>query len=317
MAGPKILSAARKALLRGSAPDPIAGWQWRPMADVKADLGMREVPSYITDNYGNFMLEQAERAKRGDLGPRDLVKAYGITRSSVNRGARDIADDLAQGSTRPEGYFSEWLMTPQGRKYLDAAQRGDVDTSAIADITQRFGTFGMAPTLGSDLEWAARNLPQRSQDLSSAVLGSPEQWRDVVQSLHGIGPAKAGFLASMVGRGDMPTFDARQIKLHTGQPSKEAGAHMRRVGAGDAAVDRLAQRQRELGLELPEQFAPQYQHLTHHAVWDKVAGSKTTHDDVVRAMQRGSATPGALAATAGGAGAAAAMVRLLRDKEGK
>jgi hypothetical protein len=30
---------------------------------------------------------------------------------------------------------------------------------------------------------------------------------------------------------------------------------------------------------------PFYQHLAHHGVWDKTAGSKTTHDDLVKAMR--------------------------------
>jgi hypothetical protein len=314
-------SAIVKALRRGaSGPELIADWKWRPVEDVRADVGgMREVPSYIADNYGQFMREQAERAKKGDLGPRDLVKAYTITRSSVNRGARNMADDIASGSTRPEGYFAEWLMTPSGRQYLDAAQKGEVATDSVNDLVRRFGTFGMANTLGQDMIWAAQNLPQRSAALGADVLGSPEQWRSTVQQLRGIGPAKSGFLASMVGRGDMPTLDARQIKLQTGSSPKEAAAWMSKGGgrAGDAAVDRLAERQLALGLDLDPKLAPHYQHLTHHALWDKLGGTQTTHADIVRAMQRGAATPGAMLAAGGGAVAAQALINALREEENR
>jgi hypothetical protein len=44
-----------------------------------------------------------------------------------------------------------------------------------------------------------------------------DQWREWAQSLRGIGPAKSGFVASLLGRGDQPTLDARQILLQTGK----------------------------------------------------------------------------------------------------
>jgi len=75
---------------------------------------------------------------------------------------------------------------------------------------------------------------------------------------------------------------------------------------GDQAVDRLAQRQTELGLSLPKELAPQYQHLTHHTIWDLIGGTQTTHDDLVRAMQRGFITPKQAAILATGAGAGVA-----------
>jgi len=296
--------------LRGLAgADLIEPWKWRPLEDVRADIGgMTEIPSHITDTYGQFMKEQAKRAKEGKLGPRDMLKAYGITRSSVNRAGREMGDDLASGPTRPEGYMAEWLMSPEGQRYLNAAEKGTVDPKAIEDIVQRFQPFGMAETLGKDLTWGAQNLPQRSTNLSTAVTGPADQWRQTAQGMHGIGPAKSGFIASLVGRGDMPTLDARQIKLQSGSTPAEAKQWMGKGSGrgGDAAVDRLSQRQLDLNLGIPDDLRDQYQHLTHHALWDAVGGTKTTHEDLVRAMQRGGATPAAMTATAAGAGTAAA-----------
>lgn len=309
----KVVGALRKGKKAGSV---IGDWRWRPMKEVQEDVQLSEVPSYITDNYGEFMVNQAGKASAGDLTPRDLLKAYTITRSSVNRGARAIDDDLVQSAeARPEGYFAEWLLSPAGQDFLRGAQKGKVDEAAVSDIVRRFNSFGMAPTLGDDMRWAAGNLPDMAGGMNDAVTGSPEAWRAFAQSLHGIGPSKSGFVASMLGRGDMPTFDARQINLHTGKPSTEASKFVRRQGGagGDAAVDRLAARQREMNLQLPEKFAPHYQHLTHHAVWDKVAGSKTTHDDLIRAMERGSVDPALLGVL--GAGAGGLTVAALRNRK--
>jgi len=279
-------SEAAARVAKKAAPS-IADWAWRPLQDVSKDVGLTAVPDYIQQGYGKFMQEQAGKASAGELGSRDLIKAYGITRSSVNRGAREVGDDIATGSARPEGYFSDWLMTPHGQAYLNDAQHGVVNDPAIADITQRFTPFGMADTLGKDLRYAATDLSPRGADLNSAITGDTAQWRDFAQSLNGIGPAKSGFIASMLGRGDLPTLDARQLVLQTGQPAKAASKFMRRGdgAGGDLAVDRLADRQSEMGLQIDPALAPFYQHLTHHAIWDSVGKSITTHDDVMRAMK--------------------------------
>lgn len=269
----------------------IRDWRWRPMADVRSDVGLVEIPDYIQRGYGQFMTEQASKAKDKKLGARDLIKAYGITRSSVNRGARQIEDDLVSSAeqVRPEGYMAEWLLSPSGQRYLDSAQKGSADEAAIADIVKRFRSFGMADTLGGDLRYAATELAPINGSINNAVAGSKDEWRNVAQSLRGIGPSKSGFIASLLGRGDLPTFDARQIALHTGNPSADASKYIRRGNGagGDAAVDRLARRQEQMGLGIDPSLRPHYQHLSHHAVWDKVGGSKTTHDDLVRAMKYG------------------------------
>lgn len=281
------LGGVIKSAKAGKMADLLRDWKWRPEADVAAEIGLKDVPGYIQQGYGQFMKEQAGRAARGELGADDLVKAYGITRSSVSRAGRDITDDLVSGPTRPEGYMAEWLRTGAGKDYLGAAREGVADEAAIGDIVRRFQPFGMADTLGKDLTYGAQALGPRGSQLSAAVTGPLDQWRGFAQDLEGIGPAKSGFLASLLGRGDLPTLDARQIRLHTGAPTDEASKFMRRRGGagGDQAVDRLAQRQQALALALDPSLAPFYQHLTHHAVWDKVGKSTTTHDDLIRAMQ--------------------------------
>jgi len=274
----------------------IKDWRWRPLKDVSADLNIKEVPKYIQDGYGTFMAEQAKRAAAGDLGARDLIKAYGITRSSVNRGGRQMSDDLASGFTRPEGYMSEWFNSPAGKSYLDAAQNGQLDSAAVSDVVGRFQPFGMAQVLGKDLEYAARELPKVNGSINDLVLGSVPEWRSFAQGLNGIGPAKSGFLPSMLGRGDIPTLDARQLNLHTLDSGDSASKFMRRQGGagGDQAVDRLASRQQKMNLEISPELQPFYQHLTHHAVWDKIGNSITTHSDIVKAMLTAGIAPVAI-----------------------
>jgi hypothetical protein len=273
----------------------ISKWNWRPMTDVRQDVPDTEVPEYIQKGYGDFMAEQAKRAAAGDLNARDLIKAYTITRSSVNRGglpyntATKTGMQLprTQGLVRPEGAFAEWLGSKAGQRYLDQAVKGTFTESDLDDMVTRFAPFGMPAVLADDMRYAARSLSPKGATISADVMASPEQYRETSQQLKGIGPAKSGFMASLLGRGDYPTFDARQIRLHTGQGGKDAAKYMTRgkgVG-GEEAVARLADRQRAMDMSLDPSLDPFYQHLVHHTVWDKLGNEQTTHDDLVKAMR--------------------------------
>lgn len=280
----------------------IADWDWRALKDVRQDLGDLSAVSPEAVEFGRFMQEKNQQAMRG-MEPRDLLKAYGITRSSIQRQARPLATaergglelgQLGLDMVRPEGAFSEWLGTPAGQAYLDAAQRGQVRTDALEDLQTKFSPFGFQNKLAEDLEWAAQNLPQESSRMSDLLISTPGEaggiadYRDFIRDkVRGVAAPKAGFVGSMLGRGDLPTFDARQIILNTGRPTEEATSYLsRRKGTGGIeAVDRLVGRLSALGLEIPPDLAPYYQHLAHHSVWDKASDETTTHADLMNAMR--------------------------------
>ena len=279
----------------------IADWQWRPLPEVAKDLSLTEIPPHVQD-FGKYMREMSEKAAREGLSSRDLIKGYTTTRASIQRRAtdadrlRDLGLDLPSDvkTIRPEGAWAEWLMTPMGKRYLDAAAKGTVEGDAVANAIKIMSPFGRHETdIPDSMKWAAQNLPGREKAASDLVAramqggSSPEEWRAFTADIRGVGPSKSGFLASLYGRGDQPTLDARQIILNTGAPTKEASRYIARGGGegGVEAVDRLAARQRALELDLPSEYDPFYQHLAHHAIWDKASNEMTTHDDVVRAMR--------------------------------
>lgn len=216
------------------APHPkMEGWNWRPLLQVREELGgLPEIPSHV-ERFGDFMDETARRAVKGGLTPRDLIKAYVITRSSIQRRAQNADKvraaglDLPPGVTgmvRPEGAMGEWLHTPMGQRFLDAAERGKVDDEAVAHAQRVMKPFGLNAETDA-LPWAVQNLGPRYKEVSDLVgraltgQSSPEEWRNFSKDLRGIGTAKAGFVASMLGRGDQPTLDARQVILQTGKPT--------------------------------------------------------------------------------------------------
>ena len=285
--------------------DPIAGnkldrFDWRPLRDVHEDLqGLPEIPTHV-EAFGGFMDEMAHRALKGQMSPRDLIKAYAITRSSIRRQAiynKTLREKggfiLPYGDNvkiRPEGAMGEWLMTPMGQRYLDAAERGKVDGEAVADAAAKMRPYGFQnDTELQALPWAAQNLPSRHKEFSSLISDGLNKnpdldaWRKSSMSLHGIKEAKSGFMGSLLGRGDQPTLDARQVVLQTGLPNEEGTKRM--TGTGFSGVDRLLSRQTAMNPRLDPDLEPYRQHLTHHAIWDAAGNDKTTHEDLMTAMR--------------------------------
>lgn len=294
----------------GSLRKGISDWKWKPLSRVRESIGVSEIPSHVQD-FGKFMDETANKASKEGLSVRDLIKAYTITRSSIRRAARkadtvrnaglNIPDSIT-GMVRPEGAFGHWLHTSYGQNYLNDAEKGRVNEDAIKDAVRIMRPFGGQNQLVDALTWAVNNLPGQEKKFSELVSraqqmqSSPSEWRELVKPIKGIRESKAGFMASMIGRGDQPTLDARQIVLHTGRPSDEASKYLSRSGAGASAVDRLARRQKALDLTIPQNLSPYYQHLAHHTIWDKVGNETTTHQDVIDAM-RGAASGGAISSS--------------------
>jgi hypothetical protein len=283
-----VLSAALTAVPGGGAAKKVAGkakdlikdWKWRDPQAVKAALqGLSEVPQHIQEGFGPFMRQQAARATGGDLGVDDLVKAYAITRGSVQRQAR--------GSQRPEDAVADWLMSNAGRDYRGAAAIGKTDQGAIYDARQMIKPFGLDESFARDLRYGAENLGPYVANLQQALTGGTRDWHDLAQALNQIGPTKSGFLASLLGRGDIPVLDARQLALHAPDSTKqEVSMFLRRGGGegGNQAIDRLAGRQSDLALALNPDLEPFRQSLTHHAVWDQASGTVTPHDEIAQAM---------------------------------
>lgn len=117
----------------------------------------------------------ADTAGVGALSPRDLIKAYTITRSSVNRAAvatwrataagLQLPDSHTDETVRPEGAFAYWLLSGKGQDYLNDAERGTVnEESAQNAVAIIMKPFKMNNTLGEDMV---------------------RQWQDAVDHLEG------------------------------------------------------------------------------------------------------------------------------------
>ena len=274
----------------------IDDWIWHPMERIRQELSARrELPEHVTP-YADYMREMNAKAQAGELTPRDLVKAYTITQSSIGRGglshsmatSRGMKLPNTGGEVRPEGAFAEWLGSPMGQKYLDASMRGEDHPEAREDLRAKFAPFGKQNAQVEAMQYATKTLPQRVASANYAVTGGKDDYRKFAGNIRGIAGAKSGFIGSLLGRGDLPTLDARQLNLHSlSHPTKTPEGMMSRGKGlgGQEAVDRLIARQDALGYKIPKELAPYAQHLIHHDVWDQRGGTKTTHEDLIKAMR--------------------------------
>jgi hypothetical protein len=274
----------------------IEDWKWHPMEHIERQLSARrELPEHVLP-YAEYMQHMADRAQHGGISPRDLIKAHTITQSSIGRGGLSHATATKRGmhlpntggEVRPEGAFSEWLGSPMGQHFLDAAERGDVHPEAMEDIRTKFAPFGKQNAQVDAMRYAAENMPGMAEHANRALTGSKEEYRDFAKGIKGIAGAKSGFIGSLLGRGDQPTLDARQLNLHSlSHPTKAPESMMSRGrgAGGQEAVDRLSARHDALGYDIPHELLPHAQHLIHHDIWDQLGGTQTTHEDLIRAMR--------------------------------
>ncbi len=264
-------------------------------------LDIAKLPKHVRP-FAEFMVSQSKK----DLSPRDIAKAYLLTVSSVQRSAigastlrRTWPSSPFRGRTvRPEDAMGAILETPTGKRYLDAAVRGTFDKRDARIIGRWFAPFGLTSSLGKQLQTAPA-LARRSNVIGDKIRrDTPRAWsRYVEKDIPYIGFAKAGFFSALLGRGDLPTADAKELEFwlcRIGEWNTEkmrCKSHARTVI--DPPPDRvmrefqeaLAGRLADMKVKMPKRYQPFYQHLTHHAVWDRIGKTETTHQDMIDAMK--------------------------------
>jgi hypothetical protein len=233
--------------------------------------------------FGAFMRSMRDKG----ITLRDVVKSYGITLSSIQRQELAVSTikknwpdaPFAEGTkVRPEDAFAQLLGTPEGQKYLDAAEAGVFDEQAADAVVQKFRSFGFHNKLKEQMKTAVEQFYPKAQEIIDAVNSMPtDQFIDYVRNnVKGISYGKVGFWSGQLGRGDIPTFDSRQGKLVYGKEvpvTKQVLIEQK---------DRLTQ----LGIKVPAAFKDFAQTLLHHEVWDRLNQSDTEHGPIKEAMLR-------------------------------
>lgn len=252
----------------------------RAVKEVAEELGLSEVTEGAKQ-FGYFMRDM----KAKGVTPRDVVKAYLITTSSINRRAvptekvatnwSDLVHD--EPDLRPEDAFAKLLGTPDGQRYLSAAVEGRFDEQAANAMLEKFKPFGLYNTQREYMRNAAENLSTVADAIVDAVGNMPtEQYAEFVrENFKGISFGKVGFMSGMLGRGDLPTVDVRERKIWYGD---------REVTVDKRILLQVRDRLARLAIPLTEDLKDYYQTIVHHAVWDRIEGTDTSHADIKTAM---------------------------------
>lgn len=284
--------------------------------ELAREILSKDVPEHLKP-VAEFIFRQRQKFLDGKMTVRDVAKAYIITVSSIQAGA--IGVDTIKASTgqtfpeyatmrgkkgdiqiRPEDAVSAWLLTPDGKKALDSLeQTGKVDEKLwqpLIDLRQAYGnntlkTWAFSPeSKGVNLH----KIEEMTQ-LINQTGGNPRKLEAAVQRLVGIKDAKAGFIKHLLGFGDTPTVDAREINFWlTGQADisslKTKGAEVARA-AKDASGKVRQFVVKRIGNQIKD-LAKQYDmdvnvgaHIVHHWLWDATSNEVTTHAVMMDAME--------------------------------
>lgn len=259
------------------------------------------LPSHVRP-FADYMA----RASKQAITPRDVAKAYIMTVGSMRRAAINASKvkdrwpgypGPGSGKVRPEDALGELLKSPAGQRYLDAAERGDYDAKAAKTLAKRFGAWGFQPTFQKQLKHAvalAKDAPTINRIIKKG--NRPTWYRYVKKHVPGVSVAKSGFLASLWGRGDIATADARELNFWLCAPNnwdvkKRACKRplAKKFDLNDLVdqdfMDVFNKKIAGLKMKMPAKYKPFKLHLTHHALWDRVGGTKTTHNDIIDAMK--------------------------------
>ena len=272
----------RESVMGGQARFLPSSLTARDINEIAAEVGGGDVKGGAKA-FGAFMRSMRDKG----ITLRDVVKSYGITLSSIQRQEllaetikRNWPDAPFKDGTkvRPEDAFAQLLGTPEGQRYLDAAERGVFDEQAADTVVQKFRSFGFHNKLKEQMKTAVEQFYPKAQDIIDAVNSMPaDEFVDYVRNnFKGISYGKVGFWSGQLGRGDIPTFDSRQGKLIYGKEvpvTKQVLLEQR---------DRLTQ----LGIKVSDEFKEFAQTLLHHEVWDRLNDSDTEHGPIKEAMLR-------------------------------
>jgi hypothetical protein len=279
-------------------------------------------PEYLRP-VAQFITDQRQKLANGQITRRDVMKAYAMTIASQGSGARAVeviannvakdgvrfrpskdfttADKKGRAAIRPEEAAAYWLGTDAGQKALDNFEAGRFspdDWKELVAIRKAYGDDRFN-NLGAFNPDNIRTMDKVLADLNASRADTGKVM-DAVQRLRGIKTGKKGFIAHLLGIGDVPTIDAVEInfwltgKADIGKLNTRKATLARSVkeSISDRRVSqemfrRIDQRINALRDEVPggANISPEvWSHVMHHWLWDKSKGIETTHEGMYRAQ---------------------------------
>jgi hypothetical protein len=279
-------------------------------------------PEYLRP-VAQFITDQRQKLANGQMTRRDVMKAYVMTVASQGSGARAVeviannvakdgikfrpskdfttADKQGRAAIRPEEAAAYWLGTDAGQRALNNFEAGRFspdDWKELVAIRKAYGDDRFSNLRAFD-PGNIQTMDAVLADLNASGANTGKVL-DAVQQLRGIKTGKKGFIAHLLGIGDVPTIDAVEInfwltgKADIGKLNTRKATLARSVkeSISDRRVSqemfrRIDQRINALRDEVPggADISPEvWSHVMHHWLWDKSKGIETTHEGMYRAQ---------------------------------
>jgi len=274
-------------------------------------------PTYLGDVM-NHILDMGEKLRSGNVGPKDLAKAYMMAVSSIRSGDLGIAKfenaigqkvdevfvEKERGKIRTEGAMAYLLTTPQGERMLNNISNGKIDAKDRAFISQAmkpFGMFGEGESKFDNLFGAPSNKQinltniNEFADMLKGGVKNEQELFNAIANLKGISQAKVGFVSNFLGIGTRGVIDAREIQgwmrgvVFQGERTEKEAALEKELLKSNKNLTPLQKeilrRMKVVGDAFNvEPIISEY--IGHHMIWDAVKNERTTHDGLYLAMKQ-------------------------------
>jgi len=274
-------------------------------------------PTYLGDVM-NHILDMGEKLRSGNVGPKDLAKAYMMAVSSIQSKDQPVRNfenaigekvdevfvEKERGTIRPEGAMAYLLTTPEGKRMLDNIDQGKIDAkdrAFIANSMRPFGMYGEGQSKFNNLFGTTEgkqinltNINEFADMLKGGVQDEQKFFNDITK-LKGISQAKVGFVTNFLGIGTRGVIDTREIKGWL-----RGVAFMDDFTESEAAMNtqltkslknltplqsEILRRMRVVGEAMNIEPALA-EYIGHHMIWDAVKNERTTHDGLYLAMKQ-------------------------------
>jgi len=274
---------------------------------------LRGKTKYLDDVVENI-LESREELKKGSVSLGKVTRAYLVTIGSVgSRGSYYESWSKKTGSTvddiflekekgrewiRPEGATAAYLVTNEGKKLVKDIGSGEATYDQVKKLFD-FADFGLSnKKIEYVMDAISKGGIQSFEELLNKNKGKDfnQIYSSAIKNLPGIAKGKTGFINQFFGVSTRGVIDARQLNAWAGGSMKLTDPQKqlrKKIQSSDALKSELLNRIEKVGLDLgySEDIAA---YIAHHAIWDKVANTITSHKGeykVVSGKQRKASAP--------------------------
>jgi len=262
---------------------------------------LRGNTKYLDDVLKNILSARAE-LMAGEVSPKKVVRAYLITVASQGSagstydkwsGKREkkVNDLFVEMSTdpkgkkvkwiRPEGAAAAYLSTFEGEELVDALVAQTATKQQIRKLYDFVGFGYMSDKTDNTMKTMNTDGINNMTKLFLANKGTDfnELYKGAIKNFYGIGVGKTGFFNQYFGVASQGVVDARQMNAWVAGTMKltdEQKERKAKISGSSALQKELLDRIYKVGIALgyPADVAG---YLAHHAMWDGIKNSVTTH----------------------------------------